>query len=216
MSKPRLYLKLDIAERNILNVAKTEMSASSYRELILTLINGEYIDYLCNSVLVEKAIRKILVNLNQLKTGYNGTGDLQGLINEIQDTSCSLITWNNNQIMPVFKNKGTVIELQIRVSNEEKSLIRSAKIASGFKTFGDLIVHLCCAFISNKYNLPSCPDFTLFDAIGKAINNEARAYNTYKNFNIELLDKNLDGLYELIQELKVSISNLGGNDVRKH
>ena len=216
MSTPRLFLKLDKTEHKLLNVTKRELSASSYRELIMTLLNGEYIDYLCNSTLTEKALRRILVNLHQLENGYIGDGDITGLIDEIEDITSELVTWNNSQIKPLFDNKGPVQEVQIRLSNDDKALVASAKSATGFRTYGDLIIHLCYSYLSGYFNLPTPIDFSLFNDIGIEINKEARTYNTNKSYDRDNLDKALESLYELIIDLKDNLINLGGKHVSEH
>lgn len=216
MSTPRLFLKLDKTEHKLLNVTKRELSASSYRELIMTLLNGEYIDYLCNSTLTEKALRRILVNLHQLENGYIGVGDIKGLIEEIEDITSELVAWNNSKIKPLFDNKGPVQEVQIRLSNDDKALVASAKSATGFRTYGDLIIHLCYSYLSGYFNLPTPIDFCLFNDIGIEINKEARTYNTNKSYDKDNLDKALESLYELIIDLKDNLINLGGKHVSEH
>lgn len=216
MSTPRLFLKLDKTEHKLLNVTKRELSASSYRELIMTLLNGEYIDYLCNSTLTEKALRRILVNLHQLENGYIGDGDITGLIEEIEDIASELIAWNNSQIKPIFDNKGPVHEVQIRLPEEDKAIVSSAKTATGFRTYGDLIIHLCYSYLSGYFNLPTPVDFSLFNDIGIEINKEARTYNTNKSYDRDNLDKALESLYELIIELKDNLIKLGDNHVSQH
>ncbi len=216
MSTPRLFLKLDKTEHKLLNVTKKELSASSYKELIMTLLDGEYIDYLCNSTLTEKALRRILVNLHQIENGYIGDGDIRGLIDEIEDITSELVTWNNGQIKPLFYNKSATHEVQIRLSEEDKALISSAKSATGFRTYGDLIIHLCCSYLSGNFNLPVPVDFSLFNDIGIEINIEARTYNTSKSYNSDNLDKALESLYELIIELKDNLIKLGDNHVPEH
>lgn len=216
MSTPRLFLKLDKTEHRFLNVTKKELSASSYRELIMTLLTGEYIDYLCNSTLTEKALRRILVNLHQLENGYIGEGDITGLIEEIEDIASELVAWNNSQIKPIFDNKGPVHEVQIRLPEEDKAIVSSAKTATGFRTYGDLIIHLCYSYLSGYFNLPTPVDFSLFNDIGIEINNEARTYNTNKSYDRDNLDKALESLYELIIDLKDNLINLGGKHVSEH
>lgn len=213
MSTPRLFLKLDRTEHKLLNVTKKELNTHSYRELIMTLLNGEYIDYLCNSTLTEKALRRILVNLHQLKNGYIGDGDIISLIDEIEGITRELVTWNNSQIKPLFDNKGITHEVQIRLSEDDKALAYSAKSATGFRTYGDLIIHLCYSYLSGNYNLPTPVDYSLFNDIGIEINNEARAYNTSKSYNRDNLENNLETLYELIIELKNNLAELGGAHV---
>lgn len=216
MSTHRLFLKLDKTEHKLLNVTKRELSASSYKELIMTLLNGEYIDYLCNSTLTEKALRRILANLHQIENGYIGEGDIKGLIEEIEDITSELVIWNNSQIKPLFDNKGTVHEVQIRLSGEDKALVSSAKSATGFRTYGDLVIHLCYSYLSGNFNLPTPVDFSLFNDIGIEINKEARAYNTSKSYDRDNLDKALESLYELIIDLKDCLIKLGGKHVSEH
>ena len=216
MSTPRLFLKLDKTEHRFLNVTKKELSASSYRELIMTLLTGEYIDYLCNSTLTEKALRRILVNLHQLENGYIGEGDITGLIEEIEDIASELVALNNSQIKPIFDIKGPVHEVQIRLPEEDKAIVSSAKTATGFRTYGDLIIHLCYSYLSGYFNLPTPVDFSLFNDIGIEINNEARTYNTNKSYDRDNLDKALESLYELIIDLKDNLINLGGKHVSEH
>lgn len=171
---------------------------------------------ICNSTLTEKALRKILVNLHQLEKGYIGEGDITGLIDEIEDITSELVTWNNIQIKPLFDNKGTTHEVQIRLSEDDKSIVSSAKSATGFRTYGDLIIHLCYSYLSGSFNLPTPVDFSLFNNIGIEINKEARAYNTSKTYDRYNLDKALEALYELIIELKDNLADMGGNHVSDH
>lgn len=216
MGKTRLFLKLDTTEHCLLNLTKKELQASSYKELILTLIDGDYIDYLCNASLTEKALRKILVNLNQIKVGYFGDGDIESLIEEIEGITSELVSWNNKQLAPLFDIKGPVHEVQIRLSDKEKSKVSLVKAGTGFRTYGDLITHLCYSYLGYKNNLPLPLDYAFFDSVGIEINNEAKAYNTHKSFNENNLNNNLEMLYELVLDLKHNLSLLGGNNVSEH
>lgn len=215
MHQPRLFLKMTTAEHNILNVAKIRMQASSYKEVIVSLLEGEYIDFLCSSVLTEKALRKIIVNLNQLSNAINRTSfiELTSLINQ---TTAILTDWNNRHIQPVLSHNEETREIQIRVSQEEKDIAQAAKSASGFRTYCDLVMHLCCAYISDTYNLPEAPDYSLFNNIGKALNEEVKQFNTYGTLNSDALNNIFDTLYEITINLtNNTFAEIGGSHVSR-
>ena len=217
MHQPRLFLKMTTAEHNILNLAKSRMQASSYKEVIVSLLEGEYIDFLCSSALTEKALRKIIVNLNQLSSKTVGSSasfnELTSLINQ---TTAILTDWNNSHIQPVLGHNEETREIQIRVSQEEKDMAHAAKSAGGFKTYCDLVMHLCSAYITDTYNLPVAPDYTLFNDIGKALNKEVKQFNTYGVLNPDMLNNIFDTLYELITDLNKTLSEMGGNHVSQY
>lgn len=213
MHQTRLFLKMTTAEHNILNVAKRKMDARSYRDLINTLLDGEYIDFVCNSSLTERALRKILVNLNQLSLPCRGNKAFDKLVTLISESTAILADWNNTHLQPVFNRREEPQEVQIRLSEEEKDIIAAAKTAAGFRTYCDLVIHLCCAYITDSYNLPPAPDYTLFNETGKALNEEAKYYNTYDEINKDALNTILDSLYELTLELYNRIKELGGHHV---
>ena len=210
MDKSRLFLKLTSTEHNILTVAKAKMHARSYRDIIVTMLDGEYIDYVCNSVLTEKVLRKIIVNLNQLSRGCGESKAFTELVTMITNSAAILADWNNIHLQPVFSHRETPKELQIRLTREEKDIAKAAKSAAGFRTYSDLVMHLCCAFISDSFNLPGLVDYTAFNDVGKALNAETKYYNTYDDINEEALNNILDNLYELTMDLNKSISAAGG------
>lgn len=211
MSESRLFLKITPNEHNILNVAKSKMGARSYRELITTLLDGEYIDYLCNSVLTEKALRKIIVNLNQLSKGCIDNDSFNALLSLINKVTCLLTDWNNKQIQPIFYNRSETTELQIRVTTDEKAVAKAAKDSAGFRTYCNLIMCLCCSYINGTFNLPESLDYTAFSEVGIALNKEAKRFNTSGIVNAENLNNILDELYELVEILATNLS--GGNHV---
>ncbi len=213
MQKERLFLKMTRTEHNILNVAKQQMHASSYREVIVTLLDGEYIDYLCSSVLTEKALRKIIVNLNQLSKALERTSAFTELRTLVDKTTALISEWNTLRLQPVFSHREVTREIQVRVSTDEKETAYAAKTAAGFRTYCDLVMHLCCAYISGRFELPEAPDYTLFNYVGKSLNEEAKWYNTNKTINPGTLNNIFDSLYELTSDLYEKISRQGGHHV---
>ena len=213
MSMTRLFLKMTKTEHNILNVAKTKMEASSYREVIVTLLEGEYIDCLCSSVLTEKALRKIIVNLNQLSRGCDGNEAFSELVSMITHVTSVLTDLNNRHLQPVFCHREERREIQIRLTRDEKDTAASAKSAAGFRTYCDLIMHLCCAYIADTFNLPTAPDYTALNEVGTALNEEAKWFNTNDTVNTKALNRILDSLYGLVSEIYESIGTKGGHNV---
>ncbi len=211
MSESRLFLKITPNEHNILNVAKSKMGVRSYRELITTLLDGEYIDYLCNSVLTEKALRKIIVNLNQLSKSAIDNDSFNTLLSLINKVTCLLTDWNNKQIQPIFYNRAETTELQIRVTSDEKAVAKAAKESAGFRTYCNLVMCLCCAYINNTFNLPETLDYTVFSEIGIALNKEAKRFNISGTVNADNINNILDELYELVEILDNNLR--GGNRV---
>ena len=211
MCESRLFLKITPNEHNILNVAKSKMGVRSYRELITTLLDGEYIDYLCNSVLTEKALRKIIVNLNQLSKVCIDNDSFNALLSLINKVTCLLTDWNNKHIQPIFYNRTKTTELQIRVTTAEKAVAKAAKDSAGFRTYCNLVMCLCCAYINGTFNLPEALDYTAFSEVGIALNKEAKRFNTSGIVNAENLNNILDELYELVEILDNNLR--GGNRV---
>lgn len=95
-------------------------------------------------------------------------------------------------------------------------MAHAAKSAGGFKTYCDLVMHLCSAYITDTYNLPVAPDYTLFNDIGKALNKEVKQFNTYGVLNPDMLNNIFDTLYELITDLNKTLSEMGGNHVSQY
>ena len=216
MCETRLFLKMTPNEHNILNVAKSKMGAHTYRELITTLLEGEYIDCLCNSVLIEKALRKIIVNLRQIAKGCLEDESYKALMTLILKVTSLLTDWNNKQIQPIFYNRAETTELQIRLMNEEKAIVKAAKDSAGFRTYCDLVMCLCCAFISNTFNLSLPLDSTAFSEVGTALNREAKYFNAYGKINETSLNNILDELYDLVNELNDSFIGTGESNVSEY
>lgn len=206
MYSSRLFLKITTNEHRILNVAKSKMGAHSYRELISSLLDGEYIDYLCNSVLTEKALRKIIINLKQLSKGCIGNSSFNALLSLINKVTSLLTDWNNKQIKPIFYNRSETTELQIRVTAEEKAVAKAAKDSAGFRTYCDLVMCLCCSYINDTFNLPESLDYTAFSEVGITLNKEAKQFNTSGTVNADNLNIILDKLYELVEILDTHLT----------
>lgn len=213
MDKSRLFLKLTPSEHTIFKIAKTKMHARSYRDLIVTLLDGEYVDYICNSALTERALRKISVNLHQLYKGCRESKDYNELVTLVTNVTAYLSEWNNKHLQPVFSHRENIKELQVRLSLEEKDIAKAAKSTAGFRTYAALVMHLCCAFISDAYNLPATLDYGVINEVGIALNAEAKYFNTYGLVRIESLNKVLDSLYELTNELCSTLTETGGHYV---
>lgn len=210
MHQTRLFLKMSDAEHTILKIAKTKMRARSYRELIVTLLDGDYVDYICSSVLTEKALRRIIVNLYQLARAIGSTPEYKELISQINNTTAILSEWNDTNLKPIISHRDNIKEIQIRLTEDEKTTISSAKIAVGFRTYSDLVMNISSRYISGDIILPEPPDYSLFNKVGTSLNAEAKWYNTNGGIDAEKLNSILDDIYTLTSELDENLILLGG------
>ncbi len=183
-----------------------------HQESALPTINSER-PFICSSVLTEKALRKIIVNLYQLARAIGSTPEYKELLSQINNTTAILSEWNDTNLQPVINHRDNIKELQIRLTEDEKTTISAAKSAVGFRTYSDLVMHISARYIRGDITLPEPPDYSLFNRVGISLNEETKWYNTSGEIDIEKLNSILDDIYTLTSELDEKFILLGGRHV---
>lgn len=201
----RLYLKLTDTELDILKKAMKKTGKPSYRKMIICLGNSDYISELCYLSLLERNLRKISINLNQIirkARGFGFVGKGFDIIGKLLDSSISAVSQEMQSARNIFSHGSSEKkEVDIRMAVAEKELMKKTKTALHFRTYASLVLFLCQSVNMNVPYRDLSDQYYRSVPIGARINEVARAFNRGEAASVDVLRSLLESLHDLLSSL---------------
>lgn len=204
--KRRLFMRLNEAEFETLRrLRDLTFGVCSYREAVIALCDSVLVERLCLESLIETQLRRISVNLNQIKR-YLISGEDEVVIGacDVLDPLIDLFS----SVVSCFRYDGINDcslrrELSVRMTADEKAIIVAVKRALKFRNYRALVMGLC--FVVESRMMP--PDFSFeyqtLQEYGTDINTIAKALNSGKTVDVKQINLFLRSFIEVLKNISL-------------
>ena len=185
----KLYIRLSEREKTILRNYAQNTGTQTYKKAIERLIEEDSVSVLCIISAIEKNLRKTAVNYRQMRNCIRSTDPTFNM--EITDTLYpaikSLSEFTSTILQNIQKGSGDRFEVQIRVEDDTKEMLKQMKKSGCFRTYDALIRFMLSTHFEVKdiYTLES--SFSIVRNVGHLFNRTAHLYNTSHCVNISEL-----------------------------
>ena len=175
----KLYVRLSEWEKTILRNYAKNTRAQTYKKAIERLLEEDSVSALCIISAIEKNLRKTAVNYRQMRNYIQLTDP--AFDKEIMDTLSpaikSLSEFTSTILQNIQRGSGDRFEVQIRVEDDTKEMLKQMKKSGCFRTYDALLRFMLCTHFEDTdlEELEFC--FNTIKKAGHLFNQSAHSFH---------------------------------------
>ena len=175
----KLYVRLSECEKTILRNYAKNTRAQTYKKAIERLLEEDSVSALCIISAIEKNLRKTAVNYRQMRNYIQLTDP--AFDKEIMDTLSpaikSLSEFTSTILQNIQRGSGDRFEVQIRVEDDTKEMLKQMKKSGCFRTYDALIRFMLSTHFEVKDIDALESSFSIVRNVGHLFNQSAHTYH---------------------------------------
>ena len=175
----KLYIRLSECEKTMLRNYAQNTGTQTYKKAIERLLEEDSVSALCIISAIEKNLRKTAVNYRQMKHYIQSTDPTFDM--EITDTLYpaikSLSEFTSNILQNIQRGSGDRFEVQIRIEDDTKEMLKQMKKSGCFRTYDALLRFMLCTHFEDTdlEELEFC--FNTINKAGHLFNQSAHSFH---------------------------------------